>query len=213
MTPTSCLGGNPTNHHKIGSPSLYKYLEKRESHMIVSLDISMRSTGIVILEETGRLESCCIVANKDILDEELLERNVEDVLEFLLPYKEQINHIVIEGLAFGAKCKRADMLFANYWFIRCFLRREFGDDVTYDIYPVTAWRKTFISKERAREVKLKKENKKGWQKGECVSLLSGDVRERFEKYIKENKVKKDGIYDLTDSFLMAKHHISEKISC
>lgn len=180
--------------------------------MIASIDASMRCTGISIMDKKGNLVDFCIVSNKDDTDLELLEYNKEGVIDFLLKYKGDLTDIIIEGLAFGAKCKRTDILFSNYWFIRYFISKEFGDSVNYIVYPVTTWRKTFISKERAREVKANKENKKGWQKKECVGLLDEDVKLSFELYIKENKFKKDAIFDLTDSFLQGKHHVSEKNS-
>jgi hypothetical protein len=180
--------------------------------MIASIDASMRSTGVCVVNEKGDLVDFCIVSNKDATDLELLEYNIEGVMDFLLKHKGDLTDIIIEGLAFGAKCKRADILFSNYWFMRYFISKEFGDSVNYNVYPVTTWRKTFISKERAKEVKDRGENKKGWQKKECVGLLDEEVKVAFELYVKENKFKKDAIFDLTDSFLQGKHHVLEKTS-
>lgn len=170
----------------------------------VSLDISMRCSGIVILNEDGDLVDYTLVTSKKITDEELLDYNVNVILEFLKPYKGKISNFVIEGLAFMGKCKRKDLIDGNYWLIRYFLYKEFGDTVEYDIYTVAQWRKSVISKERAKEIKDAGEDKKGWQKIECVDKLPEDIRETFGKYVKENKHKKDAIYDLTDAFFLGK---------
>ena len=170
----------------------------------VSLDISMRCSGVVILNEDGDLVDYTLITSKKITDEELLEYNVNAVLEFLKPYRDKISNIVIEGLAFMGLCKRKDLLYGNYWVIRFFLYREFGDSVEYNNYTVAQWRKSVISKERAKEIKDAGEDTKGWQKRECVDKLPLDVRVKFETYIKENKHKKDAIYDTTDAYFMAK---------
>lgn len=179
---------------------------------IVSLDISMRCTGVVILSEEGELVDFTIVSSKTITDEELMEHNISAILKFLDPYKEKIGSIVIEGLAFMGTCRRKDLLYGNYWIIRYFLWQVFGDNIEYNHYTVSQWRKSVISKERAREIKEAGLDKKGWQKIECVDRLPEDIRNKFASYIKENKIKKDGIYDLTDAFLMAQFKLLEKNS-
>ena len=181
--------------------------------MIVSLDISMRSTGVVVLSDNGKMVDFSIVSSKTITDEELMEHNITAILKFLEPYKEKIGSIVIEGLAFMGTCRRKDLLYGNYWVIRYFLWQVFGDSVGYDHYTVSQWRKSVISKERAKEIKdAGNAKKKGWQKIECVSHLPEDVKMAFELYVKENKIKKDSIYDLTDAYFMGKFKLSEKNS-
>ncbi len=179
----------------------------------VSLDISMRSTGVVVLSDDGKMVDFSIVSSKTITDEELMEHNITAILKFLEPYKEKIGSIVIEGLAFMGVCRRKDLLYGNYWVIRYFLWQVFGDNVEYNHYTVSQWRKSVISKERAKEIKEAGNDKKGWQKIECVGRLPEGIKLAFETYVKENKsVKKDAIYDLTDSYFMAKFKLLEKNS-
>lgn len=180
---------------------------------IVSLDISMRSTGVVILSNDGKMVDFTVVTSKTITDEELMEHNIIAILKFLKPYKEKIGSIVIEGLAFMGTCRRKDLLYGNYWVIRYFLWQEFGDNIEYNHYTVSQWRKSVISKERAKEIKEAGNDKKGWQKIECVGRLPEDIKLAFELYVKENKgVKKDAIYDLCDAYHMGKFKLLEKTS-
>ena len=52
---------------------------------IVSLDISMRSTGVVVLSDDGKMVDFSIVSSKTITDEELMEHNITAILKFLEP--------------------------------------------------------------------------------------------------------------------------------
>lgn len=172
--------------------------------MIAAFDLSMRSIGIILLSEKGDLVDYVVVSNKTITDEDLMEYNIHSVLNFLEPYREKIKHIVIEGLSYMGVCRRKDLLYGNYWGIRYFLKQKFKEKVDYTIYSVAQWRKSVISKERAKEIKITGGQKKGWQKVECVDRLPKKIRSTFEEYIKINKFKKDAIFDLCDAYYLGK---------
>ena len=84
--------------------------------MILAIDLSLRSTGVVILNDLGILEDFRIVANKE-KDEELVIKNSKDILEFVKG--RWIEHVAIEGLSFMSVSASKDLIAGNFWFLRC----------------------------------------------------------------------------------------------
>ena len=127
-----------------------------------------------------------------------------------MKYRNLIKHIAIEGLPYAANSSSKDLLWSNYWIIRCEIFKKLKD-VTLDIYQVVSWRAPVIPAPRAKEIKLlieqKKEKKGDWQKRECVRVLPNEVREDFDEYIKKKGKKlakgKESMYDLTDAYWIA----------
>lgn len=175
--------------------------------LYVGVDASMRSTGIVVVDDKDKLVDFKIISNKTAIEEELLCYNTSETLNFLNKYNKEnlIKYINIEYLALNARCLRKDVLFANYWFIRYHIKKYLDDkNIEYSNPTVAQWRQHIISKERSKEIKDAGENEKGWQKIETVKCLPNDVRDEFEAYIKATKsVKKDSIYDLADAYFVA----------
>ena len=165
------------------------------------IDLSLRSTGISILRDDGKLLDFCLVSHTE-KDEELLVKNAVSILLFLKKFDP--DRITIEGLSFGAISGSKDILQGNFWFLRCNIWKSFIR-VPVEIVAVSRWRKYVIPKERARILKVSGE--KFWQKEECVRKLPKDVRERFDKYLKENKFPKKCLYDLTDSYWIANYSL------
>jgi len=179
--------------------------------MILSLDISLRCTGITLLDLNGNLIDFTIIANEEIKNEQLLDKNQKDISEFVNKYSNVISKIAIEGLSFQSASKVRDLIDANFWGIRLLLWKKFKN-IPIDIVPVTQWRKLVIPIERSRELKklikwgiVKKVN---WQKIECVCKLPKKVKLRFEEYLGK---KKNGLFDLTDSYFLGQYIISLKI--
>lgn len=166
-----------------------------------SLDVSMRSTGIVILDDDGNLIDKNIVSNPDEDNEELLDKNSKDITGFLKQF--ELTTISYEGLSFQGKSAKRDLIDGNYWHLRWSLKTHFPHCDIF-IIPVERWRKQVIPLERKRELKqlikdgeMKKAN---WHKNECVRVLPDDIRENFEIFVEERKLKKGSIYDITDAY-------------
>lgn len=170
------------------------------------IDLSMRSTGVVILDDGGHLIDYTLVSYPDD-DESLLLKNTARIITFIQKYENNLNGIALEGLAFLAKSAQKDIIAGNFWYLRCNLLLTFPE-LHVKIVPVTTWRKYIIDKERAKE--LRKTKEKDWAKKECVSKLPNDIRIIFEKYLKDNKFKKESLYDLTDSYFIAKWCLNER---
>jgi hypothetical protein len=183
--------------------------------MILAIDLSLRSAGVVLLNEDGVVDDFMIVANKELQDEALIKKNCLNILDFCRG--RNINKILIEGLSFASISSSKDIIAGNFWTLRVLLKDLFNYE--FNIVPVTRWRKQVISKERVKELEAElgeiviKKNKKGkevkrikmpggWQKKECVRCLPIGVKEMFDKYIKEKKLKKDSIFDLTDAYFL-----------
>lgn len=180
--------------------------------MILALDVSMRCTGVCILSVEGELIDFGIVSNSEILDEELLDKNWRDVQKIIKPYKDNISHIVIEGLSFQSASKCRDLIDGNFWSIRHHLWKMFRG-TKIEIVPVSRWRKLVIPIERQRELKelikwgiVKKNN---WQKIECVYKLPDDVKEKFEDYLEKHNYK-NGLFDLTDSYFIGQYIVNKQ---
>ena len=180
---------------------------------IASIDLSLRSTGICITDEKGSLIEYQLISNMEEKNEQLVIKNTKDIIHFLKDYDTDLKHIVIEGLAFMGVSSSKDIIYGNFWYLRCLLYLTFPD-IPVTIVTVTQWRKPFISKERAKELKDSfKENpkaKKDWQKKECVRILPEELKIKFEDYIKKLGVKKDAIYDLSDSYFIGQWKCKEK---
>lgn len=172
-----------------------------------AIDLSLRSTGITIMGEDGSLIEYQLIANLTEKNEEIIIKNTKDTIKFLKDYDTDLSHIIVEGLAFMGVSSNKDILYGNYWYLRCSLSLTFPN-IPVTIVPVTQWRKDCISKERAKELKViygaNPKLKKNWQKIECLGLLPKDVKIKFEEYVSKGGFKKDSIFDLTDSYFIAK---------
>ena len=195
--------------------------------LIVGIDLSLRSTGICAVDFKGNLIDFTLIQSdsKTLNDEELLQYNSTEIVNFTdkiwranqyLGVKAAVEHpewvlskIIIEGLSFGGISGNKDILQGNFWVLRTKLK-EFGRDIPIEICPVTKWRSKVISKVEQREAK--KNDPKNGLKLACVEKLPSDVRDRFEKYLDENGIKrtksKDPLWDICDAYWISKHGTS-----
>lgn len=171
-----------------------------------SIDLSMRSTGVVILDKEGNLIDYTLVSNIED-NESLIIKNASHIINFLQKHERYLKKITLEGLAFLAISGMKDVIYGNFWYLRCTLMLTFPS-IYVTIVPVTQWRKDVISKERAKELKITKD--KAWAKKECVAKLPIEVSDKFREYILSNKFKKDSIYDLTDAYHLCMFSLKER---
>lgn len=173
--------------------------------MLVSIDLSLRSSGVVVLNTEGSLVDFMLVTPSvsGYKDEMLLTYISNEIIDFI--YTREINAIVIEGLSFNSFSSEKDKINGNFWHLRCELAEEFPD-APIGIIPVTSWRASVISKAEQKEIK--KVSDKDAVKKACVARLPEEVLNRFTEYLQENGHSKKGLYDLTDAYWLGQFRLS-----
>lgn len=197
--------------------------------MIIAIDLSLRSTGLTKFDDTGSLIDFKIVHYDTKDDIQLLQENSSAIISFINGITDKYpDKIIIEGLSFMATSSKKDLLWGNYWHLRVKLKEMFTH-AQQIIVPVTRWRKMILTKERVEELKnqlgivkivrnkkgverKKIEMPSGWQKEETLRNLDVITRNKFEEYIKQNRLHKKYIFDLTDSYFIGKWYLSENNS-
>lgn len=200
----------------------------------IGLDISLRSTGVVVLEDDKIKTFQIFDPEPSIKEEELLIKNAKDISEFIHMVSENsTGKIGIEGFSFGAISGSKDMLFANTWMVRCALK-QLGilDRFKLSIIPVTSWRSPLFNKEERKSLKdakdILKKNKvslrglKGQDrlnametnrhlesnasiKVQTMKKLPLTIQSLFLNYIIETGRKEDQVFDLCDAYNIAKY--------
>lgn len=177
--------------------------------MIIAIDLSLRSTGLTCISNSGELLDFEIVTSKkeEYDNEELLLYNASNVCRFIsnceLNLNESINGIAIEGLSFGGIGGKKDVLQGNFWVLLTHLKTYFND-IPVGKIPVLSWRSKVLSKEEQREAKKTKD---GLKKA-VIDKLPADVNPRFEKYLEETKLPKKCLADLADSYFLGQYRLS-----
>jgi len=179
--------------------------------MIISIDLSKRSTGVCALDMNGNLIDFLLVHNEHLHEEELFIYNISQIVDFSrgLAARYVLEGFVTEALALHAPSKDKDQLFGQFWILQYELAKEFAT-VPRGKITVAEWRSSVLTKAEQRE--LKAEDSKNGLKIGCVRKLPEDVRERFEHYLAVNKVKriasKEPLYDLSDAYHIGKYRLS-----
>jgi hypothetical protein len=163
----------------------------------------MRAAGLVMLDLKGNLVGQrVIVTKKEELDEEYLLLYMEDqVAQFALDYSKgnKLVATVLEGLSFGSKSAKSDLIAANWWGVVTTLRTLYPNLLIGKI-PVTSWRSKIVTRDEQKEAKAL--HKTDPLKKVVVAKLPPDVLSTFEKYLSDNKLKKSCMYDLADAYFL-----------
>lgn len=180
----------------------------------IGLDISMRSSGITILQQTDgkiSLVSCGVVAvKKDEYDEErLFNYNAEKVIEIIEPFVTRNAKFVIESLSLRSVAGILDRIIGNHWTIRSAIVYKFN----CNILPVAPdkWRKEVLTREdlderlAMRRSKVNKEKIKREVKQMCLNKIDKGIVSVYNNYIDTNKLPTATIYDLSDSYHIANY--------
>lgn len=173
--------------------------------MIVAIDLSMRSAGIVVFAKTGRLVTCKVLRTKkeDYDNEHLLLHLEREVKDFLATFS-SVSEVIIEGLSFNAKAARRDLIDGNWWNLVKEIREAYPDIPILSV-PVTKWRATVLSKVEQRE--LKKQHKTDPLKKGCVAKLPTVAEEMFYAYLKAHRLPPSCMYDLADAYWIGSHRL------
>jgi len=181
-----------------------------ESYTLVSMDMSMRSSGLVALSSAGNLENQAVIktSKDDFPDtEDLIIHITDTVMDFINSsiYGRPIK-FVIEGLAFAGKSGHKDIIAGIYWGIRSRIHREFPSMLIGSI-PVTTWRKMVLTSSEQKEAKATLTPKTEAIKKATVAKLPDSIKQIFLDYIDSNGYDKKSMYDLTDAYFMGKYRI------
>lgn len=192
---------------------------------IVSIDLSLRSTALVFLNQTDYTYELVKSDSKKLNDEKLLQYNWNCINSFIAKHKPDI--IAIEGLSFNSVSSSKDLIAGNFWFIRTMIDIHYPD-IKLIIVPVLTWRNPLFNKEERKELK---DNTK---KLKDIKKLIKDCKDKADKQkltldneeliLKSNikyltweklpiKIREEfndvgftkGCFDLTDAYFIAKH--------
>jgi hypothetical protein len=197
----------------------------------IGIDLALRTTGIVFLDNDGAFLHCGLVTSdpKTTNNEDLLLHNygrVMNIFDMSIKFKhESIEVVALEGLSFNSPSMSVDLIAANHWQVRSFLH---SNNIPIMIIPPKSWQKNVVTKETLAEwakdwpvtrakrgTKLTKEEQKinNKSKAEIRKLTKDhiynsvplDIRKQFEEYVVKSKLHKDSLFDLADAYCLANH--------
>lgn len=184
----------------------------------------MRSTGACAVDDNSKILGFELIKSKPnegktkkqknnnipiLNDEELIIYNSGKVVQFVERMSETngLDIILIEGLSFGSLSGNRDLIDGNFWGIRVGLKKKFPF-VPIEIITVQSWRNKILNKQDRKEAK-EKYSKQLWTKKAVVDKLTDGQKEMFKNYIKKNGFEPTGLYDLADSYSIAKYWIGQ----
>lgn len=181
-----------------------------DSGVIIGIDLSLRSTGIVVLNEREELQSFKLIQSPKKQyqsQEESIINNATEICKFIKESSYDMGYaidgIALEGLSYGGVSGSKDVLYGNYWVLRCALYTNFKCSQT--IIPVAKWRASVITPNEKRKLFEKYGKGSVSLKQGCVDKLPSYVFDKFGSYIESLKdIKKASIYDLSDAYWIAK---------
>lgn len=176
-------------------------------NVFIGYDGSLRSSGIVTLDEDGKLINFSISAPsaKEFKDEDLLEYNRDYLRLYIKKTKEQYNlkKLLYERAAFAANSGVKDKIAGQFWLNRIMLRDE---EVSWEVVSVGTWRKDLVTKELRKEWRdegLTTKEINSRVKVYPISLLPKDVLAKFETLVASDKSYKNSLDDLSDAYWIA----------
>ena len=181
--------------------------------MIVSIDLSLRSTGVVLLDTDGSVVDCLLVTEESE-EEELISTISNKIMDWIRDRSSTIRGVVIEGLSYNAFSSQKDLIAGNLWYLKTSLYTKFPW-LPVGIIPVSLWRSSVLTKPEQKEAKLDKND--GLKKA-CVDKLPTDVAKFFKDYLdtykfpfslsKKKGYKDKALFDLTDAYFLGRYRQS-----
>ena len=173
----------------------------KKDDLTVAVDMSLRSTGLVILDKNNNLVNFKVIktsAQDFTVDEDLIDYVKNEIDMAIDEYKDGIKRFVIEGLSFNGFSARKDVIAGLYWAIRVMVYFN-HPSVLLGSVPVTTWRKRVMSGKEFKEIKKECKN---YLKDGVFSKLPDGIAKRFLLYIEENGLPFDSVYDLSDAYFL-----------
>lgn len=198
--------------------------------MNIGIDLALRKIGLVMLKDNGNIIDFNLIVSdiKDFNGVDLLKNNRDQIKLFIdnIKLKKHKVNVCLEGLSFGSKSPVIDLIDANHWMARLIIADNSYLDLTV-VSPKT-WMKDFLTKDiledwakrfpiiRAkRGMKLTKDQTSANTKSKSeirkeskefiYNKIPSNIRDIFEAYLTENKLPKDGRYDLSDAYHLANY--------
>lgn len=109
------------------------------------LDLSLRGTGLIVLNEDGKIEHQKLLSTSP---KQEVEERIIYIGEELYPYLDQRDIVYVEGLAFGARGSSMLELAGLHYFIRISLRLE---NISYKIIAPPTVKKFVTGKGNAKK--------------------------------------------------------------
>jgi hypothetical protein len=188
---------------------------------VIGIDQSKKSTALHALDRHGETISYTLITPPiELIGENLICYQWDAIHEFISDIKSThaIIGIAIEGAAFTMIGQANDLLWGIQWYVRTRILVEF--DIEATILTAATWRSSILTRQELQSFKADYEGKIGL-KHAAVSKLPIALRDELENYVylERNRInltkgKKDGsrselykeaLYDLTDSWGLAKH--------
>lgn len=169
--------------------------------MILALDMSMRSTGICIIDSNNKLINFGVMKTnaQDFEYDENLILHICNRIVTIINYYPKIDTFVIEGLSLNSKSAKKDVIAGIYWGIRSIIKKYYPHILIGSI-PVLSWRSWVVP---AKEMKEVKKICRDPLKNAPLMKLPQDVYDAFMIYIVEKKMNITSMFDLTDAYWLA----------
>jgi hypothetical protein len=189
----------------------------------MGLDMSMRSTGIVVLSpdddllwfDVFKTRKDEIPAKKPKWEMGIWFPDPEDHIitmsEAVSSWIDNwsVDNFVIEKLTFSRQSAYKDFIAGIYWGIRSHIRKE-NPHVLIGSIAVNSWRSKVLTPDEAKEAKATLSPKNEALKIATVAKLPDHIRRKFTLWIKQMNFDPKTIYDLSDAYFLTKFRNSLK---
>ena len=182
---------------------------------LMGIDQSIRSTGIVIVDENLKLiESQLIVTLKDTKEDNQRLEMIYEIKNQFFDILKKYNDIdiYIEGISFSSNSKVKDFLIGLQYYLRMSL---YESNYYSKIISVQHWRNKILKNRYDKEYLKELRKSKPDYKELCYSLLPEDVKKNFmetekniDKEYKDFKLKSKKYQDLTDAYFICESQIT-----
>lgn len=170
--------------------------------MIMSVDMSLRSTGVCVIDKNDELLHFELLKTdaKRFPDDEGVIIHLRRELDRLMLKFLKTDQFVIEGLSFGAKSSKKDVIAGAYWGLRTLIYRYYPN-VLIGSVPVNSWRNWVTTKD---ERDAAKKECKDPLKNVVFRKLPGEVQRDFLLYVEGNGWGIKSVFDLADAYWIAR---------
>jgi len=167
--------------------------------MILALDMSLRSSGYVVLDYDNNIVDFGIIETtaKEFPDHEDLIIYLRNRISGII-FQYGIDQFVIEGLSFNSKSSTKDVISGAYWAIRT-LVKEYHANVLIGSIPVMTWRSKTINKD---EKEFAKKFCRDNLKNAVFKKLPDEIQKMFLLYVENKGLKITAVFDLADAYFL-----------
>ena len=192
---------------------------------ILGIDLSLRSSGLCLLEDKNLFDYKLIQSSsKDLNEEALLIHNINEICSFISFCKPDM--LTLEDLSYDSPSGEKDLIAGQNWYLRIKIKQDFPT-IPLKVFKVMEWRSPLFSKVENKELGLTKKellslkekagykemtrkDKLQFSKDNIDLILSTNIK--FRTFCKlpeniQNEFSKysmsSGRWDLTDAYFIA----------